>query len=281
MTAFFGGIGAACFWAIATLSSSRASRQAGAGPVLAWVSLIGFALAVPFGIAAGSPPGHATGWLLLAGAGNVVGLLFEYVAVRSGMVGVVAAIASTEGAVAAVLAMLLGEPMAATTVLILAVIATGIVLAALGEQQADDDARAARRAVLFAIAAAAAFGVGLYAAGRMSGDVPLAWVVLPARLVGVIVITIPLLPRGRIRIDRPVAPLVITAAIAEIGGIASFALGARESIGITSVLGSQFAAFAAVGAFFLFGERLRRLQVAGVVTILAGVTALAAVRAGG
>jgi multidrug transporter EmrE-like cation transporter len=44
------------------------------------------------------------------------------------------------------------------------------------------------------------------------------------------------------------------------------------------VLSSQFAAIAAVAAFFLFGERLQRIQVAGVVTIAAGVTALAIVR---
>jgi drug/metabolite transporter (DMT)-like permease len=280
MTALLGGIGAACFWAIAMLSSTRASRTVGPWPVLAWVSLVGFVLVVPFAIWAGSPPTETIGWLVLAGAGNVAGLLFEYIAVRSGMVGVVAAISSTEGAVTAVLAALLGEPTSGITALILGLIAIGVVLAALGERQADADARAARRAVLFSIAAAAAFGAGLYAAGRVSGEVPLAWVVLPARFVGVVVIAAPLSLRGEIRIDRTVAPLVTIAALAEVGGIASFALGSRDSIGVTSVLGSQFAAFAAVGAFFMFRERLRRLQVAGIVTILVGVTALAAMRAG-
>jgi drug/metabolite transporter (DMT)-like permease len=252
----------------------------GAAPVLAWVSIVGFVLVVPFAIWAGSPPTNTVGWLLLAGTGNVAGLLFEYIAVRSGMVGVVAAIASTEGAVAAVIAAFLGEPLTAGTAMILAMIAVGIVLASLGEREVEPDGRAARRAVLFSMAAAVAFGVGLYAAGRVSGDVPLAWVALPARLVGVVVIAIPLTPRGRIRVTPHVAPLVVTAAVAEVVGIASFALGAGDSIGVTSVLGSQFAAFAAVGAFFLFGERLRRLQVSGVATILAGVTLLAAVRAG-
>jgi drug/metabolite transporter (DMT)-like permease len=280
MTALLGGIGAACFWAIAMLSSARASRTVGPWPVLAWVSLVGFVLVVPFAIWAASPPTETIGWLVLAGAGNVAGLLFEYIAVRSGMVGVVAAIASTEGAVAAVLAALLGEPTSGITALVLGLIAIGVVLAALGERQADADARAARRAVLFSMAAAAAFGAGLYAAGRVSGEVPLAWVVLPARFVGVVVIAAPLSLRGGIRIGRTVAPLVTMAALAEVGGIASFALGARDSIGVTSVLGSQFAAFAAVGGFVVFRERLRGLQIAGVVTILVGVTALAAMRAG-
>jgi multidrug transporter EmrE-like cation transporter len=41
------------------------------------------------------------------------------------------------------------------------------------------------------------------------------------------------------------------------------------------VLGAQFAAFSAVGAFVLFKERLRRIQVVGVVAILVGVGILA------
>jgi len=45
------------------------------------------------------------------------------------------------------------------------------------------------------------------------------------------------------------------------------------------VMGSQFAAFAAFAAFVLFGERLGRLQVAGVVLIGLGVTVLAATTA--
>jgi multidrug transporter EmrE-like cation transporter len=45
-------------------------------------------------------------------------------------------------------------------------------------------------------------------------------------------------------------------------------------------MGSQFAAFAAVAAFVLFKERLARVQLAGVVLIVAGVTILAAVSAG-
>jgi drug/metabolite transporter (DMT)-like permease len=45
------------------------------------------------------------------------------------------------------------------------------------------------------------------------------------------------------------------------------------------VLASQFAAVAAVGAYVLFHERLSRVQLAGVVAILAGVAALTALQA--
>ena len=98
MTAIIGGFGAALCWTVAMLCSSRASRDLGAFPTLAWVMAVGFVIVVPFVIVAGShPTGVEATWLFVAGAGNIVGLLFEYTAVRSGKVGIVAAIASTEG----------------------------------------------------------------------------------------------------------------------------------------------------------------------------------------
>jgi drug/metabolite transporter (DMT)-like permease len=279
MTAILGGLGAALCWTVAMLCSSRASRVSGAGPTLAWVVLVGLAIVVPFVLATGSPPtGSAAGWLLLAGTGNLGGLLLEYTAVRTGKVGVVASIASTEGAVTAVIAAIAGEPIAAAVAAVLALIAGGIVLASLGESHDGDEDGGATRAVLLAVGAALAFGVGLYAAGHVSDDVALPWVVLPARLLGVTVIAIPLAIGGRLRIVRASIPLVVAAGVAEVLGIASFALGARDAIGVTSVLGSQFAAFAAVGAYFLFGERMRRIQVAGVAAILVGVVLLAVLR---
>ena len=89
-------------WAVAMLCSSRASRELGAFPTLAWVMAVGFVSSCRSSSwRAPCPSGSETSWLFVAGAGNIIGLLFEYTAVRSGKVGVVAAIASTEGAVAA------------------------------------------------------------------------------------------------------------------------------------------------------------------------------------
>ncbi len=70
--------------------------------------------------------------------GNVVGLGCEYTAVRSGKVGIVAAIASTEGAIAAVLSAIAGEPLGRWHA-VLALIAAGIVLASLEQSEGDED----------------------------------------------------------------------------------------------------------------------------------------------
>ena len=136
-----------------------------------------------------------------------------------------------------------------------------------------------RRSVLLAIVAALVFGVGLVASGRAAAFVPAVWVALAARFVGIGVITIPIAVSGRMRLTRAALPLLIVAGAGEILGSTASAWGARESIPIVAVMGSQFAAISAVAAFLLFGERLARVQIAGVALIIAGVTVLAGAQA--
>jgi drug/metabolite transporter (DMT)-like permease len=278
MTAILGGFGAALCWTIAMLCSSRASRELKALPTLAWVMAVGFVIVVPFLIVAGSlPSGSEFGWLFVAGTGNIVGLVCEYTAVRTGKVGIVAAIASMEGGIAAVLSAIAGESISAAVAAVLALVAVGIVLASLEETE-ELVGRRATKAVVLAFGAALSFGISLYSVGHVSGDVPLAWLVVPARLLGVATIALPLAVRGRLRIPKRTTPFVLAAGMAEVVGIVSFARGAQDSIGITSVLGSQFAAMSAIGAFFFFGERLRRVQIVGVLAIVVGVGLLAILR---
>jgi drug/metabolite transporter (DMT)-like permease len=78
---------------------------------------------------------------------------------------------------------------------------------------------------------------------------------------------------------RRAAPLVVAAGLCEVLGFVSFTLGARHGIAVAAVLASQFAAIAAVAAYVLFGERLARVQIAGVAAIVAGVAVLSALQA--
>ena len=54
-------------------------------------------------------------WLVIGGVGNAGGLLLVYRGLRVGKVGVVAPIASTEGAIAALIAILAGESLSAAS----------------------------------------------------------------------------------------------------------------------------------------------------------------------
>lgn len=278
MIAVLGGLGAATVFAAATLCSSRSTRMIGAGPVLAWVMMIGFVIVVPWAAAEGVPDGldgRSAAWLAVAGLGNVVGLLLAYSALRRGKVGVVAPIVSTEGAIAAVISVIAGEKIAEGVGVTLGFIALGIVLAAATrDAQAVGTAATDWLVALLAVAAAASFGVSLYATARVSAELPIVWALLPARVVGLLVVALPLALTARLTLTRRALPLVVASGLAEVVGFALFALGSRHGIAISAVLASQFGAIAGIGAFFLFRERLARLQLVGVVMIVAGVSVL-------
>lgn len=282
MLAILGGLGAAAFFATATLCSSRSSRLIPPGSVLTWVMLTGLLVTVPALAFVDRPHDVTSGefaWLAVSGAGNVVGLLFAYSALRIGKVALIAPILSTEGALAALISVLDGESLQTASALLLGFIATGVALAA----AAPDPDRGVvdgpgLRPVIFASLGALAFGASLFATGHASATLPVPWVLLPARLIGVFAIALPLVLTRQLRLTRDAVPLVLVGGVCEVLGFASFALGSRHGLAVAAVLASQFAALAGLAAYLLFRERLSRLQLSGVTIVAVGVAALSVVR---
>jgi uncharacterized membrane protein len=237
--------------------------------------LIGLVLVIPPTAVLASPSGLSPavlGLLAAAGATNVVGLLVEYVAFRRGKVGLVTAIASTEGMVAAVISAVAApadeeRPCAPAD----------------EERPAEgaaDGASPRRRRLpwgVLAVSTALLFGVSLYTTGRAGEQVSLLWTVVPARVFGSALVAAPLTARRRLRLTRRALPLVVAAGAAEVLGVLSYALGARHDLPVAAVLSAQFAALTAVAAYFIHGQRLSRRQLAGLAAVVAGVTLLAAV----
>jgi drug/metabolite transporter (DMT)-like permease len=293
MISILGGFGAATFWAAANLASSRSSRIIGPSATVAWMMLVGLAVSAPFALAAGPMPPITPSlavWLTASGVGGVIGLLLVYRGLRIGKVGVVLALASTEGAIAAVFAVVAGESLTVPTAVVLGVIAIGVATVALAGGSAGEPAQtgegsepyvgrgAERRAAMWGAAAAIAFGFSIYGTARIGQSLPLAMAVLPARVVGVAFVFVPMALAGRLRMTRRAAPLVVIVALGEVLGNVVYIIGSRESIAVTAVLASQFAALAAVAAFVLFHERLSARQRSGFVAIAVGIAALTLVR---
>lgn len=312
MIAIVGGLSAAVLWATATLVSSRSSRMIGSRVVLAWVMVVGTVVALPLAVVSGVPSTFSTDALLLMGLAGVcysAGLYSTYRALTVGKVSIVAPIVATEGAVGALIAVALGDPLAVAAMVLLGLIAIGVVLSAIeparpdvpagtielaadalegpaadleaspppaAATRGDDTADRTGEAIVFSLLAAAVFGVGIVAAGKAALLVPPIWVALSSRLVGLVIVALPLVLQRRFTVTRRAFPLVVIAGVGEVFGSTTSAWGATDSIPIASVLGSQFAAIAAVVAYLLFGERLSRSQVLGVILIVAGVSALAA-----
>ncbi len=306
MIAIVGGLGAATLWAAATLASSRSSRMIGSRVVLAWIMIIGSIVGLPLALATGVPTevsGEAYVLMAIAGASYSGGLYLAYRALTVGKVSIVAPIVATEGALAAVLAIILGDPLALGSVVVLALIAGGVVLSSMeparpdvpaGDIELTADAIEGpapqrgsyaasampqgpdtRQAVLLSIGSAMIFAIGLVATGMAASLVAPIWVAVSSRLVGLVLVALPLLLQRRLTMTRAVLPLVVLSGAAEVLGSTLSAWGATDSIAIVAVLGSQFAAIAAVAAFLLFKERLSQRQTLGVGIIVAGVTALA------
>ena len=250
----------------------------GALPTLAGVMLIGLVIALPISaltIGDTRPSAEDLPFLLIAGLGNVIGLGAEYIAVRTGKVGVVGALAAAEGAIAAILSVLAGESLATPQAIGVAVVGIGVILAALGPDPDAVDRRTTMRAVVFGSLAGLSFGASLYATGRIGADLAVGWAILPPRVVGVALITIPLAVSGRSHIGRAALPFVTIAGAGEVGGFLAVAWGASESIAITSALAAQFATLAALVAWVALGERLGRVQWIGIASVAVGVVLLA------
>jgi drug/metabolite transporter (DMT)-like permease len=283
--AILGGLASAVLWATTLLGSAASARRIGSWSTLGWVMLVGLVVAVPLVIA--SPPVALTSrevaLLAVAGIANSGGLLLVYTALQRGKIAVVGPIVSTEGAIGAVLAILAGDRVAGPVVAILALIAVGVVMAAFERARPatmDHEVPPVSATVtaLLALGGALLFGINLFATSRIAADLPIAWTVLPARVAGVVGVTIPLAAGRRLRLTRPVAPFVLVVGLAEVAGTATYAFGSRDSAAIAAVLASQFAAIAALAAFFLFRERLNRVQLVGVAVIITGVMSLALLR---
>ena len=198
-----------------------------------------------------------------------------YRALRIGKVGVVAPIASTEGALAAVLSIALGERLTAGIAICLSVIALGIFVVTLRGSATDIHLRPS----LYAMAAACSFGIGLVGSSKAGHELGAIWTILVARIIGVSVIAGPLIVRRTLPRPGRVWWMVTFSALAELIGFAAFIGGSKNGVAIPAVLASQFAAVAAATSYVVFGERLGVRQRAGAVVIFVGVAALSLLRA--
>ena len=281
MVALLGGLIAALAWGCSTIFAGRASRQIGAESTLGWVGIGGAVLITPIAIWYGIPDGTTwVDWALVAvGAmGSVIGLRFTYRALSMGKVGVVVAITSTEGAIAAAIAFALGAPLGGLAAVGIVLASVGVAAVGLGRHEHDTDemVRDNRRAAVNAGAAAVIFGTSLYVSGDVARRVGPPWVVMGARWLGILTMALPLIATRRFGTARPAVWFGLVAGLLESTGFLGFLWGAGDSVGVAAVMATQYATVATLISWVVLHERLSRLQIAGVATVVLGVIVLAA-----
>src|ERR1700760_1967583 len=133
MIAILGGVAASVCFAVSSLCASAATRTVGPAVTLAGVMTFGLLLIAAPTVLLGDADQLSTATLAqmaVIGITNVVGLRIEYLALRRGKVGVVIPIVSSDGAIAAVIAVVAGLRLGARTGLLLLIVSLGIILSA-------------------------------------------------------------------------------------------------------------------------------------------------------
>ncbi len=272
------GILAATVWGIAGVAGGLGARRVGAHRAIAWSMMLGLLLALPLALASGAPGriDVRTGlWLLLVSAGMLGGLVCVYQGMRLGSIAVVASISATYGGVGAVLAIVSGEQPSTITLIALGVAVVAAVLASQGETNVPGLVYAnPNRAALLGAGAALLWGIQLWAGGQIGDDVGASWMVASARTVGVVVVALPLIARGAARIDRRTVPYLLVAGFGEVCGMTLFVLSSAYGVAQAAVLTSQYGAVAALIGVVVLKERLRAIQLIGIVIVLAAIVVM-------
>ncbi|MDX6605613.1 MAG: hypothetical protein QOD14_153 [Solirubrobacterales bacterium] len=215
------------------------------------------------------------GIAFLAGAASLGGLGAFYAAMAMGTVSVVAPIASLGVVVPVGVGLAQGQAPAAIQLAGLIPAMAGVII--LSYEENPEHAGAARRSIVLAIIAGLSFGVfftGLDAAAAARPG----WAILAVRVGGVTAVAAALLV-ARPRLDGVAAavPVLLVIGLFDVLANALFAVATTKGVlPVVAVGGSMYPAFTVALAHGVLGERLARVQWAGVLLALAGVAMIAA-----
>ncbi len=267
-------------WGSSDFAAGLLSKRVAVLAVVGWSQAIGL-IAISIVVAVQGLPSTALGawapWAFLAGVCGTIGLLAFYRALSTGTMGVVAPIAALGTAIPVLLGVLTGDQPGVFAWLGIVVAILGVALTSGPELQQGLSARP----VLLAVLAAFGFGLTLFAIDRGSRVTLLhtLWGMRLTSCLGFAVLAVGTRslgddPRGSL-------PWLAGIGIADLGANALF--GAASSMGmvsVTAVIGSLYPVVTVLLARRILAERLRSVQVVGVVVAMTGVVLIAGSGAG-
>jgi drug/metabolite transporter (DMT)-like permease len=275
------GLVAALLWGSSAVFGGRLMRLVGTRTALAVTMSIGLVLAAPFALAVDFPEASIGRWGYAAASGGcyVFASACWLLAVKSGKVSLVTPVVSTDGAMAALIAVAaFDETLRLGVAVALAVIVAGVVTTSI-RRNAGEGGHFTGRELVLALCSAVLFGLAFVVSGEAEEGLGVVWTLVTSRIVAVTLVVPAVLVLGGIRFPRAALPFAAGMAALDLAGFAAFLAGASASVAITAVLASQYAIFAVIGSFLALGERLSRLQIVGIGITVLGVAALTAARA--
>jgi drug/metabolite transporter (DMT)-like permease len=248
-----------------TISVTVISQAAGFAALLVALTLLG-----------GGIDGGSLAIGLLAGVGGGIGLASFYKALALGTMSIVSPIVACGAVVPFAISLATGERPSALALAGAVIALSGAVLASTEERRAPEADRA--RAVAIAAVAAVALGLFTYFLGLGSREGSALSTLVGARVGSLTLLAaLAVARRAPLRLGRTRLAAVAAVGLCDVAANALFALASTYGLlALVSVLGSLYPVTTVLLAYALLGERLTRVQVAGIAVALAGVAALGA-----
>ncbi|MFI0419334.1 EamA family transporter [Spongiactinospora sp. 9N601] len=223
----------------------------------------------------GSPSLEALLWGMVAGVSGTTGLLLFYRALAAGTMSVVApTTATTSAAVPVLFGLVSGERPALTALAGVALALAAVLLVSRAPKGAA--ASAPTGPLLSALAAGAGFGGFFILVAQAPHDAGL-WPLAGARTVSIaLVVVLALITRRTVRPGPGALPIIAVSGVLDMLANMLYLLAAQRGLlSLVAVLVSLYPATTILLARFVLRERLRRLQMGGVVMALAAVALIA------
>ena len=235
---------------------------------------VALAVLLPLALGLGTRPEHV--WAgPVAGVVGLVGLGAFYAALASGTMGVIAPLAAAGGSVPVVVGLARGESPSALQVAGIVVALVGVVLASGPELSGG---ASPRPLVLAAVSALCFGGVAVFVAEGSKGghgSIFVTLLVMRTCSVGLLAL-LWLTRRPPLGVSRPDAGLLALVGVGDLAANMTFAFASRGGLlSVVSVLASLYPVVTVLLARQVLHERLRSIQVVGVVGTLGGVALLA------
>lgn len=270
-------LAASAMWGAADFLGGTATRRLPSYVVVGASEVLVLTVLVPVALLTGAmhaPAGYLP-WAVAAGLLGLLALCAFYAALAAGTMGVVAPIAATGIVVPVVVGLAEGDSPSWPQLLGIGAIVVGVI-AVSGPQLRRSSPSGEVGPILLAVVAAAGFG--LWAVCTAQGarfSVPMTLVVMRVSSIAVIGVGL-LVTRRRAVVARADVPLLAAIGASEAGANAAYAVATRTgALSVVAVLASLYPAVTVLLARQLHGERLRRVQLAGVTATLLGVACIA------
>lgn len=276
-----------CLYGVADFLGGIASRRAGGLTVAARSQMVGLpVILLLVWLVPGRPAAADLWWGAGTGVAGAVALGLFYQALAVGRISVVAPIAAAVGAsVPVVVGLATGERPGALPILGLGLAIGAIILIgqevppeqALGAAEASVHAMNSRRALVLAILAGLAIGA-FYTCIRQASAAAGLWPLVAARAVSLSALFSTARIKGLpLRLPRRIALAAGGAGALDIMANACYLLAVhRGLLSVVATLASLYPAVTVLLARVVLGERLRRVQIAGIAVGVAGVAMIAA-----